>query len=63
MTVATCRCCGREYSLVEWRQLPLVGRMFIEGDSVDPVPDDYMLRNCTCPAGTTLAIETVLEAA
>jgi hypothetical protein len=46
--IKTCGCCGKTYTAQEWAALPLLGRMRMDGESLE-------LRNCSCRS--TLAME------
>lgn len=48
--VAHCNCCGRDYSALEWRDLPYVG-LQDDGDG-----GWLVLRNCACLS--TLAVQS-----
>jgi hypothetical protein len=48
-----CTCCGTSYSLQEWHELPLIGRMPVEMREPGE-PAELELRNCSC--GTTLSV-------
>lgn len=54
MIVATCKCCGREYTRAAFEDLPEVGTMAAEDDG-------WMLVLANCPCGSTLSMRVECE--
>lgn len=52
--------CGRHYTRIAWRALPLVG---IQQVDEQPSADDIELRNCECGSTLGLLVSDVREVA